>query len=89
LGVSVVAYSVTKPRRNAKNQRGPRAAFTFFAAFILAIAIGANISVFSFLTAILARPLAIRSRIVSLRLYSPNSGNGNMTRIGDYNLNWF
>jgi hypothetical protein len=63
----------------------PRAAFTFFAAFILAIAIGANISVFSFLTAILARPLAIRSRIVSLRLCSPNSG----TRIGDYNLNWF
>jgi predicted permease len=57
--------------------------FTFFAALILAIAIGANITVFSFFTAIFARPLKIPQPDRFVQLYTADSV-GSETSIPDY-----
>lgn len=57
--------------------------FTLFAVLILAIAIGANITVFSFVTAIFSRPLAIPEPDRFVRLYTPDAV-GNETLVSDY-----
>jgi predicted permease len=57
--------------------------FTLFAVLILAIAIGANITIFSFVTAIFARPLAIPEPDRFVRLYTHDSPGGD-TPVSDY-----